>query len=154
MKLKHIEFTFENCDMIRIDGEHIGVFLVDDISTSIRRLGCNSIDKMDVAKTIAIEIFKDANKERDQFGQTQNEDFKQMTFDRFMEYNDITNIQFELIEDNGNDTKTSHAEYYDYYVDWTGDSEYTNGAQKTCIGDDGSLCILIADGKKIKEIFQ
>lgn len=153
MKLKYIEFTFENCDAIRIDGEYIGAFLVEDIKTSIERIACNSIDKIDVAKTVAIEILKAANKERYQFGLIQDEELRQMTFDRFRKWDDITNIQFELTEDLVKNTKPPYIEHYNYYVDWTGDSEYTNEAQKTCIDDDGNLCILIADGKKIEDIF-
>lgn len=64
MKLKYIEFVFENCDSIKIEGKYIGDFLVDNLETSIKRIACNSIDKIDVANTIAIEIHKDANKER------------------------------------------------------------------------------------------
>lgn len=40
-------------------------------------------------------------------------------------------------------------EYYDYYVDWTGDSEYTNEAQKTYLSKEGNLYIVIADGTDI-----
>ncbi|MBD5534627.1 MAG: hypothetical protein HDQ99_02995 [Lachnospiraceae bacterium] len=99
MKLKYIEFVFENCDSIKIEGKYIGDFLVDNLETSIKRIACNSIEKIEVANTIAIEIHKDANKERYQFDQDHIEDFKQMTFDRFKEYGDITSIRFELEED-------------------------------------------------------
>lgn len=153
MKLKYIDFTFENCDMIRIDGEHIGGFLIDDISTTIERIGCNSIEKMDVAKTVAIEILKPANKERYEFAQSHIENFKQMTFDRFRVYGDITNIQFELAEDVGKEIQAPYTQNYNYYVDWTGDNEYVNESQKTCLSDDGNLYIVIADGKSIEDFF-
>ena len=153
MKLKYIEFVFENCDSIKIEGKYIGDFLVDNLETSIKRIACNSIDKIDVANTIAIEIHKDANKERYQFDQDHIENFKQMTFDRFKEYGDITSIQFELEEDYVEEGQVPCREYYDYYVDWTGDSEYTNEAQKTYLSKEGNLYIVIADGADIEEFF-
>ena len=76
MKLTYIEFVFENCDSIKIEGKYIGDFLVDNLTTSIKRIACNSIEKMDVANTVAIEIHKDANKERYSFGQSNIEYFK------------------------------------------------------------------------------
>lgn len=153
MKLKYIEFVFENCDSIKIEGKYIGDFLVDNLKTSIKRIACNSIEKIDVANTVAIEIHKDANKERYQFDQEHIENFKQMTFDRFKEYGDITSIQFELEENYVEEGQVTCREYYDYYVDWTGDSEYTNEAQKTYLSKEGNLYIVIADGTDIEEFF-
>ena len=84
MKLTYIEFIFENCDSIKIEGKYIGYFLVDDLKTSIKRIASNSIEKMDSANycsdrnTIKMRI-----KKRYAFGQNHIEDFKEMTFDRF-----------------------------------------------------------------------
>ena len=108
---------------------------------------------MDVANTVVIEIHKDANKERYQFDQNHIENFKQMTFDRFKEYGDITSIQFELEEDYVEEEQVPRREYHDYYVDWTGDSEYTNNAQKTYLSKEGNLYIVIAEGKNIEDFF-
>lgn len=153
MKLKYIEFVFENCDYIKIEGKYIGDFLVDNLETSIKRIACNSIEKMDAANIIAIEIHKDANKERYQFGQSHIEDFKEMTFDRFKEYGDITSIQFELEEDYVEEGQVPRKEYYDYYVNWTEDNEYINEAQKTYLSKSGNLYIVIADKKNIEDFF-
>lgn len=153
MKLKYIEFVFENVDSIKIEGKYIGNFLVADLETSIKRIACNSIDKIDVANTVAIEIHKDANKERYQFDQTHIEDFKQMSFDRIKNCDDITSIQFELEEDYVEEGQVPCVEHYDYYVNWTGDSEYANEAQKTYLSKDGNLYIVIADGKKLDDFF-
>ena len=49
MRLKYIELTLENCEVVTIDGKYIGDFLVDDISTSISRLACNWVGKVDWA---------------------------------------------------------------------------------------------------------
>lgn len=153
MKLKYIKFVFENCDSIKIEGKYIGDFLVDNLETSIKRIACNSIDKIYVANTVAIEIYKDANKERYQFDQDHVENFKQMTFDRFKAYGDITSIQFTLEEDYIEEGQVPCKEYYDFYVDWTGDSDYENDAQKIYLSKEGNLYIVIADGKKIEDFF-
>lgn len=153
MKLKYIEFVLENCDRIKIEGKYIGDFLIDNLKISIKRIACNSIDKIDVANTIAIEIHKDANKERYQFAQDHIENFKQMTFDRFKAYDDITSIQFELEENYVEEGQVPCREFYNYYVDWTGDSEYTNEAQKTYLSKEGNLYIVIANGAGIEDFF-
>lgn len=139
MKLKNITFTFENCDMITIDGKYIGNFLVDEIKTSIQRVACNAIMQMDIAKVIAIEIHKDANKERYPLG---CEDCTEMTFDRFLAYDDITSIEFTL-----DDTD------YSYYVDWVGDSDMENEAQHSYMSKDNNLYIVISDGKNVEDYF-
>lgn len=153
MKLKYIEFIFENCDSIKIEGKYIGYFLVDDLETSIKRIASNSIEKMDSANIIAIEIHKDANKERYAFGQNHIEDFKEMIFDRFKKYGDITSIQFELEEDYVKEGGEPRREYYDYYTTWFGDSEYENEAQKIYLSKSGNLYIVIADKKNIEDFF-
>lgn len=154
MKLKYIEFVFENCDYIKIEGKYIGDFLVDNLSTSVKRIACNSIDNVNIANIIAIEIHKDANKGRYQFDQEDSDDFQQMIFDRLTKYNDITSIQFELEETYIEEGQAPCIKHYDYYVDWTGDSEYTNEAQKTYLSKMGNLYIVIADGKKIEDFFE
>lgn len=150
MKLKNITFTFENCDMITIDGKYIGDFLVDEIKTSIQRVACNAIIKMDIAKVIAIEIHKDANKKRYQFG---CEDWEQMTFDRFLEYDDITSIEFELAEEYVDDGEKPITEHYDYFVNWVGDSNMENEAQHSYMSKDNNLYIVISNGKNVEDYF-
>lgn len=150
MKLKEITFVLENCDCITIDGKYIGNFLVEDIRTSIQRIACNAINKMDIANTFAIEIHKDANKERCVLG---CEDYKQMTFDRFTAWNDITSIEFELVEEYVEEGKEPIVEHYDYYVNWVGENDQENEAQKSYISKVGNLYIVIADGKDIEDFF-
>ena len=142
MKLKSITFHLENCDMITIDGKYIGDFIVDDITTSISRVACNAIIKMETAYVFAIEIHKDANKKRYAHGQ---KDWEEMTFDRLLQWNDITSIEFTLDDGDGNCTD------YDYYVNWTGDSDMENEAQHSFETD--NLYIVIADGKNIEDYF-
>lgn len=154
MKLKEITLILENCDAITIDGKYIGRFLVDDLHSYIGRTALNSFDKVDVADTIIIEIHKDANKERYQFDQTQYEDFKQMTFDRLLNYKDITGIEFTLVENYVQEGRKPVVEDYNYYVDWVGDSDYVNEAQVNYLSKDGNLYIVIAKDKKIEDFFE
>lgn len=151
MKLKQITFYFENCDWIAIDGKYVGDFLVDELHTYFRRTACNSIEKVDEANVFAIEIHKDANKERYQFGQNQYDDFKQMTFDRFSKCRDISSISFEL--EVPIDEETAKLENYGYYLNWVGNSDYENEAQTNYVSKDGHLYIIIAKDKGVEDFF-
>ena len=151
MKLKNITFNLENCDAITVEGKYIGNFLVDDIRTRFQRTACNSIDKINTAHTIAIEIHKDANKERYAFDQTHIERFKETVFGRLVQWHDITNIEFTLESDWYCEEQSS--EKYSYYVNWTGDSETSNGAQVGYISSCGHLYIVITKDKNIEDFF-
>lgn len=151
MKLKQITFYFENCDWITIDGKYVGCFLVDELHTYFKRTARNAIEKVDAANVFAIEIHKDANKERYQFEQNQDDDFKQMTFDRFSKHRDISSIGFEL--EVPIDEETCKLERYDYYLNWVGDSDYENEAQTNYISKDGHLYIVVATDKDIEDFF-
>ena len=150
MKLKEITFVLENCDLITIDGKYIGDFIVEDIHTAIRRIACNSIVKMEIANVVAIEIHKDANKERYEFGVAER---PQMTFDRLSAYSDITEIEFVLFDDCTNDGVASHVERYNYYVPWDSLDDQINKDQKNYISKDGNLYIVIAESKGIEDYF-
>lgn len=151
MKLNYITFVFENCDEITIDGKYIGDFLVDDIHTYFARIACNSIDKREFVHTFAIEIHKDANKERYQFDQRDYEDWKHLVFDR-LQTGDITHIDFEL-EEQYLDDKTAKNHEYSYSVLWCGDYDFYNEAQKTYISKAGHLYIVISKDKSVEDLF-
>lgn len=153
MKLKYITFIFENCDSITIDGRYVGDFIVDDIQTYIARIASNSIDKMEIVHTFVIEIHKDANVERYQHNQTHIERFKQMTFDRFVDCNDITGIEFELEDTYVENRENPCMEHYCYGVNWSGDSDYYNESQVNYISKDGHLYIVIAKDNSIEKFF-
>jgi hypothetical protein len=156
MKLKYITFCLENCDRITIDGKYIGDFVVKDIKTEIRRIATNAIDRIDIADTFAIEIHKDANKERYPFGQIDKPNWKQMTFDRLVKYSDITSIEFELYDDYTDEMEEGAVyctECYDYWVNWTGDNDEINDAQSNYVSKDGHLYIVISADKTIEDFF-
>ena len=152
MKLKYITFLLENCDVITIDGKYIGNFLIDNIRTTISRIACNSIMKMDIADTIVIEIHKNANKKRHHFNF--DSDYNEHTvFDRLQEWNDITSIKFKFEEQYVEENKTPRQEEYTYYVYWEGNSDEENEAQSTYISNDGNLYIVISKDKTVEDFF-
>lgn len=148
MKLTDVTFIFENCDCITINGCYVGDFVIDGIKTSIKRIACNSIDEIITADTVAVEIASDANKPRYEFDQEQIEDYKQMTFDRFKEYADITSVEFKLFNEH-----TGELKQYHYYVDWCGDSEYINAAQSVHISKLGNLYLVINKETHVLQFF-
>lgn len=105
--------------------------------------------KMDTAKEFAIEIHKNANKEHLELS---CESFKTTVFD-VLERGDITSIEFELEEQYVEDGKIPRKEYYDYYVDWCGESDYINEAQKSYISKPGHLYLVIDKNSKIDDYF-
>lgn len=153
MKLKSITLCFENCDWITIEGKYIGNMIVDDLHVCFKKIACNYIEKVETANIFAIEIQKDANKERYEFEQMSIEEFKQMTFDRLKEHKDITSIKFEMEEQYVKEGQVPKVDAYDYWVNWVGDSDNFNEAQTNYISKEGNLYIVIAEGKGIEDFF-
>ena len=149
MKIENISFTFENCEYITVDGKYVGQFLAEDIKTYFQRIACNAINKMETIHTLVIELHKDANKPYSPFG-----DKEQGTvFDRINTYNDITSICFDLVEPYPEDKDCPTCEHYDYYIHWTGDSDYSNASQKVYISDLGNLYLVISENKGVDDFF-
>ena len=152
MKLNYITFVFENCDCITIEGKYICDFVVDDIETYFKRIACNAINKIEATNTFAIEIHKDANKERYQFDQTDYKDWRHLVFDR-LQTGDITHIDFELEEQYLDEGVTPKKYKYSYSVDWSGDDDFYNESQKTYVSKVGHLYIVISENKGIEDFF-
>ena len=150
-KLKYITFVFENCEYITIDGKYIGHFLVDDIKTRIARVASNSISKQEIAKTFAIEIHKDADRERYPFDDMVFAG-KHTVFDRVKLYNDITAIEFVLEEIYPEDEKNPYTEEYNYLVTWTG-GDCTNDVQANYVSNLGHLYIVIKENANFSDFF-
>lgn len=148
MRLENITFILENCDLITIDGKYVGDFIVDDIQTSISRVACNAIMRMDVANLFMIEIHKDANVEHNELGCL---DFNIMKFDRLLG-NDITAIEFDLVDTYAPEGKEPKREHYDYYVHWSDESEYVNGDSHSFISKLGHLYIFIGSKEKYERL--
>lgn len=153
MKLKEITFVLENCDEITIDGKHTGIFVVDDIKTSIERVACNAILKMKIPKTFVIEIHKDANVMRNAFGC--NELKKQSVFERFLEWQDVTQIEFTLYDAYSEEPENPETEKYHFWLDWedNGINEDANINQKTYVSKNGHLYLVVSKDKSIEDMF-
>lgn len=152
MKLKEIGFYFENCEYISIDGKYVGYFLVDDIRTSIERIACNSIIDMKIPRTFAVEIHKDANIIHNPFGDKRYDKTK---FERLMEYDDITQIDFTLVksENDFDETVPSTKEISHHLnVSWKGNNDYSNEAQTSYLSKNGHLYIVISQDISFEEI--
>lgn len=148
-RIKEITFTLENCDNITIPGNYIGSFCVTDIKKYISRLSGNYIGEYDIAESFFIEIHRNADMFHKQFGEIQN--FGYTKFKRLTEWNDITDINFE-IEECWDDGKTSNHKY-SYKVIWHDEDEFNNRYQKTHISTCGHLYIVISTDKEIFDVF-
>lgn len=137
--IKHIDLILENCDFIRIDGQHIGFFVLDNIKKTAGVIACNSFSVRETAEEIFLEISPNANKKYHPLGISSE---WEIPFERLSRYNDITSI--EIVTDD----ETLH-----YYTKWTGDSDIENASQTSAIGKNGCLYIAIAENKTAKEYF-
>lgn len=143
MKIKNIVFTLENCERVEFDGKYVAGFNCSDIRKSISRVACNAIIEMNTVHDFCIEIAKEANGENHPFGMLPREGERvESKFERLHNTADITSVEFDLYEvgENGEEINIKH---YDYFVDWCGEDEYTNAAQKSYISSLGNLYIVI-----------
>lgn len=142
--VKIIEFVFENCECLEIEAKYFGGVHLDDIRTSIARIACNSIAKMQTVHSAVFEIFSEANTEYAPFGSQSD---KMVKFDRLVAWDDITQIIVHY-EDNQEEV---------YYVDYDDDGNDGLGApnknQKSCISALGNLYLVIEKDKNIGDYF-
>ena len=87
--VKSIEFVFENCECLEIEAKYFGGVHLEDIRTSIARIACNSIAKMQTVHSAVFEIFSEGNTEYAPFC---NQSDKMVKFDRLAAWDDITQI--------------------------------------------------------------
>lgn len=141
--VRYIELVFENCEWVRFKSG-VGIFYLSGFETSIERLAMNSIRKHTLAKEVAIQIFKDADFERDKIF---NDDIS--IFERITKWNDITHIDIVYEDD-------SEESYYVDYVEPEGQEDELgapNINQKSIISTGGNLYIVIDREKDIKDYF-
>ena len=142
--VKSIEFVFENCECLEIEAKYFGVVYLENIQTSIVRIACNSIAKMQTIHSAVFEIFSEANIEYAPFGSQSD---KMVKFDRLVAWDDITQIIMHY-EDNQEEV---------YYVDYDDNGNDGLGApnknQKSCISALGNLYLVIEKDKNIGDYF-
>ncbi len=96
--VKEIELTLENCEHIKIPSGHLGNIVIEDIDTSIRRNAINSIDKLQTANSIYLDIIKpETIKTLRLFDEYDEESLSCST--RLIQHADITSV--EVIYNNG-----------------------------------------------------
>lgn len=141
--VKLVEFVFENCESFEIESKYFGGFQMDNITTSIARIACNSISKMQTVHTVVFEIFGEANVQYSAFGGAE----KEYKLHRISEWNDIT--QLTLHYDDG--TKEN------FFVDYDDGGNDGLGAenknQKSYISAPGNLYLVIEKDKDVFDYF-
>ena len=138
-KVKEIELTLENCEHIKIPSGHLGNIVIEDIDTSIRRNAINSIDKLQTANSIYLDIIKPETIKTLRLFDEYDEGGPSCST-RLTQYADITSV--EVIYNNGSKET--------YFVDWDWDNEYINNYQDTQLAKNGNLHVLINRKKKLK----
>lgn len=141
--LVEIEIHFENTEIMSFTRFEIGDFFIGDIKPEVCRVASNFIGKMEVAHTIIIELFSEADVPYNCIG-TQSEDTTK--FERILRYDDIVSITC-CWNDNTSDT---------FFVN------YNEGENEGAIGADnihqisrtsllGNLYLTISDSITNKE---
>ena len=140
-EIKNIDIVLENCEVITIPKQHIGLFTIDKIKRKISRVACNAIDDYLVAKEFSVQIHKDADIENNICENFR--DYSKSPFKRLTDYNDITHI-YVIYED---DT------IEEFCIKWYGDSDCYNEHQYSKLGEDGHLYILCKKNGNIQKYF-
>lgn len=136
--VKEIDIIFENCETITIFPTDIGVFSIENIIEYITRDAVNSISKYKKSSLVVIEIFaKRINSEYSPFGILSE---KMLLKDRF-QCNDITGFEIRFSD---NSTEEILVEY---------NGNEVNEYQKTLLGENGNLYIVISKDKNISDFF-
>lgn len=142
-EVKSVELILENCEVIEIKREHIGVFHVLDIKKSISRDAINSINDYLEAEEIFIQISSKANNPSSYVEDLHDGEIT--PFDRLMRYADITALNIKYQDDS--------EEYI--FVKWGGDSDYTNEYQSVATNEKtGDLYIVISEKENVESYFK
>lgn len=148
MKLKEIEFQFENCEYVTINGKYVGDFLVDDIKKSFARLAANAINPLEECGTFVVELSDDANKIANIVNSSDWGSFRDDVFSRIEQYADITGLRFVLVDYDGIEHE------YSYMPVWE-DKDHNgmeNLYQKSYISKNGFMYIVIGKDIDIKDL--
>ncbi|MBO5435945.1 hypothetical protein J6A31_09135 [bacterium] len=137
-KILEIEFVFENCEGLTIDGSHLNYLSITDVRPQYHYSANSSFIRMDIAHEICIQINSDGNGTYYPFNVRENAREK---FDRITKFDDISQINLTI----GEADYVPHKEIISITPIWTGDDDMTNAAQTSRINEDGSLQIVIKD---------
>lgn len=135
---KSIDITFENCETITLEPKDIGFFSIENIAEYISRDSINSISKYKKSNLVIIEIF--ASKINSEYFPFDIPSEKMLIKERFL-YNDITSLEIYY----------SDGSSEEIFVEYNGNE--TNDFQKTVIGNNGNLYIVISKDSNITDYF-
>lgn len=137
MKIKSIEFIFENTESLHICGSHIGNLVIDDIKHSIKRVAVNSIMEFFTCQNFQIEI----NKAADGHYVTIDNSISEYTkFERLTNFRDVVCVS--LTCDDGTQK--------DFFVNWVDDGcDYKNKLQQAFISNNGHLYLSVLPEKEM-----
>jgi hypothetical protein len=142
-EIKFIELVLENCEIIKIDKQHIGIFRIENIKRSISRVAMNSISDHKSAEEVFIQISSKANNYNSYV--TTWSGNETLPFTRLIKYKDITAISIHYEDDD--------EEYI--YVPWGGESDYKNEYQSCKINEHtGDLYIIISEKENVENYFK
>lgn len=134
-RIKELELTLENCEIVSIPGKYIGDFCVRDIRKEVSRCAVNAIIERDLCYDFFCDIHPDAN-----WGGA---------FDRLMQWPDITQIDFSLVTDDVwfglEEENDGNSQKYHFTLAWGGDDSESNPRQKTVLSAPGWLFIGVND---------
>lgn len=154
--ISRIEIGLENCEVITIDGKYIGAFYVENIKTTISRMGCNYIGKYQSCDSFVIEINRGADCVNKPFG-IDDEDSKMSIFKRLLTFRDITSIRIFYDKKNEKYEDVETGETDEFYVPYEEECEGQLGSpnvyQSCYINSYGDLYIVISKDDKIEDFF-
>ena len=140
MKIKEFDFGFENCEVIKFNGEDANSFYLGRICSTIRQFRKDGATEMKTTEDVAIVLEPTANTKEHQssFGINYG-DKRDMPFNRITLYDDITSIGVTFLNDDGTETQE---EYYPIYEDADYNGE-ENKCQLSYVTNKGYLILLI-----------
>lgn len=137
-EIKDIELVLENCEIIKIRKENLGIFMIDNIKRSIRRVAVNSISSGLYSDKVVMQINAHAN-------ENSFSSYGSVPFDRLREFNDIAAVYVNY--------KDGHQE--GIYVDWNPDSEHENSHQTSIVNEKtGDLYLVICANETVQNFFE
>ena len=142
-QIEKIELLLENCEIITVEGKHIGDLQIENIVYSINRMACNYIAERFLCQSFSMSIHRDSALNTKMEFTLGEVDEERNPIQRIHDHKDIVSVHIHF-----SDGIEKHI-----YVKWDGESEYENKYQDTHINNFGDLFIVVDKDKKVKDIF-
>lgn len=139
MKIKELVIVLENCEVVYVPNQNIGVLEINDIKTGVFKYNSNAVTKDLSSDEVYIEVINPNSFKISSFSYDEKEETP-TCLERILKFPDITAITLEY-DNNTNETIS---------VLWNEEDEYNNKYQKAVVSKNGNLHILISD-KELKE---